>query len=131
MAQAIVPTLYLGGPPLLTPTDFLRGVIFVLYAAFLEFYRGATFGKQIMNLRVTTTSGQMLSIERAFIRNISKILSWAWLIDAVVGMATVGDFHQKISDRYAGTTVVSTISRWMIVPSASTRQAAPTPPVNP
>lgn len=73
IAQALVPTLFFGGVPFFTPTDFLRGVIFVLYAAFLEFSRGATFGKQIMNLKVVTTSGSMLSLDRAFIRDISKI----------------------------------------------------------
>jgi len=44
----------------------------------------------------------------AFIRNISKIYWIIVLIDTVIGLATPGDPHQKVTDRIAGTTVVST-----------------------
>jgi len=44
----------------------------------------------------------------AFIRNISKIYWIIVLIDTVIGLATIGDPHQKLTDRIAGTIVVST-----------------------
>lgn len=107
---------------------FFYGVLFFLYASFLEPSRGTTIGKQIMNLKVTTTQGNVASLDKALIRNISKI-HWAlWLIDTLLGMATVGDPHQKYSDRFAGTTVASTISTGLILPSPPSTPAPPTPP---
>lgn len=105
--------------------QFFGGVLFFLYASFFETYYGATLGKQIMNLKVTTTEGNIASLNRTVIRNVSKIHSLLWLIDTLIGMATVGDPHQKYSDRFAGTTVVSTIQRGLILPTPS---ATPTSP---
>lgn len=103
--------------PLLGNTaDFVRGVLLFLYAAFLESTWGATIGKQFMNLKVTTTGGKLATLDKTIIRDISKIFGLLWLIDTLIGMATVGDPHQKYSDRYAGTTVVSTIERNLILP---------------
>lgn len=98
-------------------SDFLHGVIFFPYAALLESTRGATIGKQIMYLKATTVDGKLPTLDRTLIRDISKIHGLLWLIDTLIGMATVGDPHQKYSDRFAGTTVVSTIARGFILPS--------------
>jgi len=111
----VLPVLLQGGPFSLTSVDLLQGLLFFLYATFLESIWGTTIGKQIMNLRVTTTDGRLPTFDRTLIRDISKIHWLLWLIDTVVGMATAGDSHQKISDRFAGTTVVSTIERCMIL----------------
>jgi len=70
-----------------------------------------------MYLKVTTVDGRLPTLDRALIRDISKIHELFWLIDTLIGMATVGDPHQKYSDRFAGTTVVSTIARGFILPS--------------
>jgi uncharacterized RDD family membrane protein YckC len=113
-----LPVLLQGGLFNLTSFDLLQGLLFFLYAAFLESIWGSTIGKQVMNLKVTTTDGRLPTIDRTLIRDASKIHGLLWLIDTVVGMATVGDAHQKISDRFAGTTVVSTIQRCMILPSS-------------
>jgi len=110
------------------PPAFLYGVLFFLYASFFESSRGTTIGKQIMNLKVTTTQGNAASLDRTLIRNISKIHWLLWLIDTLIGMATVGDPHQKYSDRFAGTTVASTITRGLILPSLPPPPAPPTPP---
>ncbi len=112
-----LPVLLSGGPFNLSSSDLLQGILFFLYAAFLESTWGSTIGKQIMNLKVTTTDGRSPTIDRTLIRNVSKIHGLLWLIDTLVGMATVGDAHQKFSDRFAGTTVASTIERSMILPS--------------
>jgi len=112
-----LPVLLPIGPLNLTSFDLLQGFLFFLYAAFLDSMWGSTIGKQIMNLKVTTSDGRLPTINKTLIRDVSKIYPLLWLIDTVVGMATVGDAHQKISDRFAGTTVASTIQRSMILPS--------------
>ena len=109
----------------LGPLELLHGVIFFFYASFMESTRGATIGKQIMSLKVTTTQGSLPGFDRTWIRNISKIYSLLWLVDTLIGMATVGDPHQKYSDRFAGTTVASPISTGLSL------QSPPPPPTPP
>jgi uncharacterized RDD family membrane protein YckC len=109
------------------PVDFLHGVLFLLYAAFMESTRGATIGKQIMYLKVTTVDSRLPTLDRTLIRDISKIHWLLWLIDTLIGMATVGDPHQKYSDRFTGTTVVSTIGRGLILPSPPSAPVPPSP----
>jgi len=125
---AALPALLLGGVFFFGAFPFLSGVLFFLYASFMESTYGTTIGKQIMNLRVTTMEGKAASLDRTLIRNISKIYWLLWLIDTLLGMATVGDPHQKYSDRFAGTTVASTISAGLILPSPSAPPTGPTPP---
>jgi len=86
---------------------FVVGVLSVLYFSFAESIYGRTIGKGTMGFKVTTVDGQKLSLEKAFIRNISKIFVVLPLLDAIVGLATPGDPHQKYSDRIAGTTVTT------------------------
>jgi uncharacterized RDD family membrane protein YckC len=121
----VLPTILQGGLFSLSYLDLLQGILLVFYAAVLESTWGATLGKQIMNLKVTTMDGRLPTLDRALIRNASKIYGLLLLIDLIVGMATIGDPHQKISDRYAGTTVVSTIQRSMILPTPSTSSPPP------
>jgi uncharacterized RDD family membrane protein YckC len=109
---------------------FLIGILFFLYASFMESSRGTTFGKQIMNLKVTTTQGALPTLDKALIRNISKIYWILLLIDILIGMAIVGDPHQKYSDRWVGTTVVSTIDRGFLLPTPPS-SSEPTPPSPP
>jgi len=103
--------------------SFVQGVLWFLYSSFMDSTRGQTFGKMFMNLKVTVTDGKPPTFGLTVIRNISKIYWLLLLIDVIIGMATVGDPYQKYSDRFAGTTVVSTITRSMIIP------APPSPPV--
>jgi len=81
-----------------------------------------------MNLKVTTTDDKIPTFALALIRNVSKIYSLLWLLDVIIGMATVGDPHQKYTDRIAATTVVSTIAKGMIVPTPSSQPGSATPP---
>lgn len=89
---------------------FFWGILGVLYFALLESWYGWTFGKKIMNLKVAKINGQKPTLDVALIRDLSKIYWILTLIDVIIGLATPGDPHQKISDRIAGTTVVSTIA---------------------
>ena len=100
--------------PFVTP--LFAGILSVLYFAVLESRYGWTAGKRIMGLETVKTSGGKPSLDLAFIRNISKIYWILVLLDVVIGLATPGDPSQKVSDRWAGTTVLSASS------------AAPTPP---
>jgi uncharacterized RDD family membrane protein YckC len=123
-----LPRLAQGMPFMFTSLELYQGLLFFLYAAVLDSTWGTTIGKQIMNLRVTKLDGRPATLDRTLLRDLSKLHGLLWLIDVVVGMATAGDPHQKISDRYAGTTVVSTIGRTMILPLPP---SAPTPPSSP
>jgi len=123
-----LPVLLPGDPFLFRSFDLLQGLLFFLYAAFLESIWGSTIGKQIMNLKVTTTDGKLPTFDRTLIRDVSKIHRLLWLIDTVIGMATAGDPHQKISDRFAGTTLASTIERCMILPTPPNLPPQPSPP---
>jgi len=87
---------------------FFAGILSVLYFTFFETFYELTFGKRIMNLETIKLDGQKLSLDLALIRNISKIYWILVLIDTIIGLATKGDIHQKVTDRIAGTTVVST-----------------------
>jgi len=101
---------------------FFVGILSILYFTLLETYYGSTFGKRIMNIKTTKLDGQKPPLDLAFIRNISKIYWILVLIDTVIGLATPGDPHQKVTDRIAGTTVVSTGAS----PLASVKAAKPT-----
>ena len=70
-----------------------------------------------MYLRVTTMEGNVAALDRTLIRDISKIWGPLWFLDTLIGMALAGDPHQKYSDRFAGTTVVSTIQKSLILPT--------------
>jgi uncharacterized RDD family membrane protein YckC len=116
------------GIPMFTTRELLQGVLHFLYAAVIESTWGATIGKQIMNLKTTKLDGGKATLDRTLLRDLTRIHGLFWLIDVVVGMATVGDPHQKISDRYAGTTVVSTIERTMLLPVPRSPPTPPSPP---
>ena len=123
-----LPALLLGGAAWVGTFPFLSGIIFFLYASFFESSRGATIGKQIMNMKVTTTEGNVPDLGKSMFRNISKIHALLWLLDTLIGMAMVGDPHQKYSDRFAGTTVISTIEKDLLI---STIVAYPAPEIPP
>ena len=99
-------TFWLGyGYTLLFP--LFVGILEVLYFAILEVAWGATIGKRLMGLTVQMTNGNKVTLDKAFIRNISKIYWLLLLLDWIVALVTPGaDRRQKYSDRMAGTTVV-------------------------
>jgi uncharacterized RDD family membrane protein YckC len=125
---AVLPWVLLGGPFFIAGFPFLQGILLFLYAALLESTYGTTIGKQIMLLRVQTIDGKSARFDQTLIRDVSKIHGVLWLIDTLIGMATVGDPHQKYSDRFARTIVVSTIERSFILPTQPSPPGTPTPP---
>jgi uncharacterized RDD family membrane protein YckC len=88
------------------PFPLLWGIISVLYFAFTEFHYGHTLGKSLMGFKVTTDDGQALTMEKALIRNISKIHWGLLFLDLIFGLATETDYRKKYGDRYARTIVV-------------------------
>ena len=104
---------------------FIWGIVAVLYYSIFDSSWGATIGKRILGLQVQMTNGGKAPLEKAFIRNISKIYPLLLLLDWLIGIATPGDKRQKFSDRYAGTIVVQTKQAF------STVSSAPPPPPPP
>ena len=49
------------------------GILSILYFIILDVYWGATIGKRVMGLEVQLVKGGRISIDKSFIRNISKI----------------------------------------------------------
>ena len=88
---------------------FILGILEVFYFAILEVAWGGTIGKRLMGLQVQMTNGNKVTLDKAFIRNISKIYWIFLLLDWIIALVTPGaDRRQKYSDRMAGTTVVQT-----------------------
>ncbi len=87
--------------------QFAVGGISVIYFIIAETVYGTTIGKSLLGLKVVTSSGEKISLEKAFIRNISKIHGVLLLLDVIGGVITSTDLHQKYSDRIANTTVTS------------------------
>jgi uncharacterized RDD family membrane protein YckC len=88
--------------------SFLYGGLFFLYATVMEASSmGATLGKNVLKLRVIPITGQM-DAGKAVVRNVSKIHPLFLLLDWLIGFVTDGDPKQKLLDRSAGTTVVTT-----------------------
>ena len=101
---------------------FFLGILEVLYFAILEVAWGGTIGKRLMGLTVQMTNGNKVTIDKALIRNISKIYWLLLLLDWVVALVTPGeDRRQKYTDRIAGTTVVQTSNAFIAIspPQAS------------
>lgn len=85
---------------------FASGLLLVPYSILTEIYRGATFGKGLMGLKVVTKSGGNPSFEQELIRNISKIYGLLLILDFIGGLITSPDVNQKFSDRIADTKVI-------------------------
>ena len=100
------------------------GLLSILYFIILDVAWGATIGKRLMGLQVQKVNGGKISIDKSFIRNISKIFPLLLFLDWLVAAVTAGaDRRQKLTDRWAGTTVVQ-----IKQPFASTGASPPPPP---
>jgi uncharacterized RDD family membrane protein YckC len=85
----------------------LFGLLSILYFIVLDVVWGATIGKRVMGLQVQTVKGARATFGQSFIRNISKINPLLIFLDWLIAIVTTGpDKRQKLTDRWAGTTVV-------------------------
>jgi len=85
---------------------FEMGILSVLYFVIAEKAYGTTIGKQLLRLKVVTKTDEKINLEKAFIRNISKIHGLLLLLDIIGGIITTTDLLQKYSDQIAKTKVV-------------------------
>ena len=106
----------------------LFGLLSILYFIILDVAWGATIGKRVMGLKVQTANGAKITFMQSIIRNISKIF-WVFLIlDWLIAIVTAGpDKRQKLTDRWAGTTVVQ-IGKSPISLSEPQPYSSPPPP---
>ena len=70
---------------------------------------GPQSGNNSSVIKVVTKTDKKINLEKAFIRNITKIHGLLLLLDIIGGMITSTDLLQKYSDRIAQTKVVYTI----------------------
>ena len=104
----------------------LLGVLEIAYFVFFETTNGASIGKMVLGFKVTTSDGQKPTMDKALIRNISKIYWLLLLLDFILGLLTPGDPYQKYTDRMAGTRVVRTGP--VQIPRPSSYPPPPPPP---
>ena len=96
---------------------FIYGIILLVYSAILEgIWDGMTIGKRLLGLQVQTVNGGKVPMDKAFIRNLSKIYWILLLLDWLLGILTPGNKQQKYSDRLAGTVVVQRKSAFTSTP---------------
>jgi len=95
--------------------SFYSGLALWLYSALSESAYGFTLGKRIMYLKVVSKEGKKPALNRAFLRNVTKIHWLAILLDTVVALAMSNrDPTHRYLDSYAGTAVVS--GDWTLLP---------------
>lgn len=101
------------------------GVLLWLYFTLFDVYMGATIGKRLLGIQVQTVTGGRVTLDKALIRNLSKIIPPLLIIDWLLGIITPGDKRQKYLDRTAGVTFVRPTEGY------STYSSAPPPPPPP
>ena len=84
---------------------FAKGVFAVAYFVIAETTYGTTIGKHLLGLKVVTRDDEKISLDKAFIRNISKIHEVLLLLDVIIGVVTLPDLNQKYSDEVANTNI--------------------------
>lgn len=84
---------------------FVKGIFAVAYFVIAETIYGTSIGKHLVGLKIVTKTDQKISLEKSFIRNISKIHEVLLLLDVILGIITLPNLNQKYTDEIANTTV--------------------------
>jgi len=101
--------------------SFIWGAIQLCYFIALETRWGTSVGKRFLGFQVQQTSGAKLNLEKASVRNISKILWPLLILDCFISAFSTGaDKRQKLSDRIAQTTVISITHAYVTPPPLKT-----------
>jgi uncharacterized RDD family membrane protein YckC len=109
----------------------LFGLLSILYFIILDVVWGATIGKRVMGLRVETVKGAKVTFGQSFIRNISKINPLFVFLDWLIAILTTGpDKRQKLTDRWAGTTVVQAGKSPINLNEPTVSSSPPPPPTS-
>lgn len=85
----------------------LAALIIIGYFTYLEGKFGLTLGKNIIKIKVIADNGNM-NYEKAFKRNLSKILWFPLIIDVIAGYMAEGSKIRYL-DKYAATNVVVSV----------------------
>lgn len=87
-------------------TNILSGVLSILYSAyFYSSQKQATWGKQALNIKVTSLNGEKISFINAIVRSIAEYLSFIILFIGYF-MMLWDEKKQTLHDKIAGTVVV-------------------------
>jgi len=106
------------------------GVLSILYFIILDVVWGATIGKRLLGLEVQKVQGGRVSFGQSIIRNISKIFVLFLFLDWLIAVVTAGnDRRQKLTDRWAGTTVAQVKQPFQT--ATTTPPSSPPPPSAP
>ena len=106
------------------------GVLSILYFIILDVVWGATIGKRLLGLEVQKVQGGRVSFGQSIIRNISKIFVLFLFLDWLIAVVTAGnDRRQKLTDRWAGTTVAQVKQPFQS--ATATPPSSPPPPSAP
>jgi uncharacterized RDD family membrane protein YckC len=107
----------------------LFGLLSILYFIILDVVWGGTIGKRLMGLEVQLEKGGRISYGKSFIRNISKIFPLFLFLDWLIAVVTAGnDKRQKLTDRWAGTTVAQIKQVFQSTSPSPTPSSPPPPP---
>lgn len=82
----------------------LSALIIIVYFTYLEGKFSLTLGKYMIKIKVVADEGNM-DYEKAFKRNLSKILWFPLIIDVLAGYIS-GNSKIRYLDKFAGTNVV-------------------------
>ena len=82
----------------------VAALIIIGYFTYFEGSFGRTPGKDVMKIKVTADNGN-INHQKAFIRNLSKILWFPLIIDVILGYIA-GNSKLRYLDKLAGTDVV-------------------------
>jgi uncharacterized RDD family membrane protein YckC len=102
-----IATVIINPAAYITELTLTMGALSIVYFTASETYLGYTVGKKIFGIKVTQINGTKPSLKKVLIRNITKFNPVLLLADTLVGYYTLNT-HQKYSDDYTNTTVVST-----------------------
>jgi len=108
----------------------ISGGLLVIYTALFESELGYTIGKRVMDLEVVSLDPRPYDIQRALIRNITKIHGVFLIIDLLLGMMAENKVNMRYMDTVVATEVVDTeVAEWRrahgMAPPAAGDQAPP------
>jgi len=83
------------------------GIVWFVYAGFLEGRYGKTIGKHLMHLKVVSMIDYKM-MRQGFIRSVPKLFWYVFLpVDTFLGLAMDGDPRQRFTDRVSLTSVIT------------------------
>lgn len=97
----LIPGVTLGSLDL-SGSALLGFILPVLYHGLMEgSSKGATIGKQVMDLRVISTGGQRLTYRESFLRAVTRLIPFSWFF-------ALGNKQRALHDYAAGSQVIVT-----------------------